>query len=84
MAEVKPEAQEKYLALVAGMDAVQEGLDELTRLIKRKFVGIDANWRSKTRREMQALREKAQDKLDDFRDIAKKYETEMVAKEWRA
>ncbi|MCG8919255.1 hypothetical protein L6E12_26115 [Actinokineospora sp. PR83] len=84
MAEATPEAQEKYMALVSGMDVVQEGLDELTRLIKRSYVGIDSNWRSKSRRELQALREKAQDALDDFRDIAKRYETDMVAKEWRA
>ena len=76
------EAQQKYLALVAGMDAVQGGLEEINRLIKR-YKGLETAWRSKTRRELQALYSKAQDRLDDLRQTAKNYEAQMVAKEWR-
>ncbi|WP_156754992.1 hypothetical protein [Actinokineospora pegani] len=82
MAEKKPEAQEKYLALVSAMDAVQEGLDGLTRLIK-SYSPPQTNWRTKSKRELQGLRTNAQNKLDDLRQIAKNYEAEMVAKEWR-
>ena len=83
MATKTETAQERYINLVSAMDDVQESLDELNSLIKR-FDPPRVNWRVKDKRELQALRRKAQDRLDDMRETAKKYEADMIAKEWRA
>lgn len=83
MATKTETAQERYVALVSALDDVQESLDDLDKLIKR-FKPVSANWRMKDKRELQALRRKAQDKLDDMRETAKSYEADMIAKEWRA
>ncbi|GAA3044464.1 hypothetical protein [Actinokineospora globicatena] len=76
------EAQEKYLALVSAMDAVQEGLDELDKVVKR-MRPVSVNWRTRTTKELQGLRRNAQATLDDLRDTAKRYEADMIAREWR-
>lgn len=76
------EAQRKYLALVHAMDLVQECLDEIRASIKQ-FRPMDVSWKVRTRREFQALRLTAQARMDDLRETAKKYEAEMVAREWR-
>ncbi|UVS78380.1 hypothetical protein [Actinokineospora sp. UTMC 2448] len=76
------EAQERYLALISALDEVQEALDE-TKSLLRRFNPTGLSWRVKDKREMHALRVKAQDKLDDLRETAKHYERDMVAREWR-
>ncbi|MGW5054743.1 hypothetical protein [Actinokineospora sp. NPDC004072] len=77
------EAQDRYLELVKAMDAVQEALDTVDGLIKRHYEPVAVNWRTRTDREMQALRRTAQGRLDDLRETAKHYERDMIAREWR-
>jgi ElaB/YqjD/DUF883 family membrane-anchored ribosome-binding protein len=76
------EAQERYLKLISAMDAVQEALDEAKSLLRR-YNPSGLSWRTKSTRELQALRLKAQDRLDDLRETAKHYERDMIAREWR-
>ncbi|GAB3901492.1 hypothetical protein ACFQ1S_04310 [Kibdelosporangium lantanae] len=75
-------AQERFIALMDAMTRVQNALDDCDRLITR-MRPVRANWRTTSREEMQNLRRSAQRELDDMRDTAKRFEAELISREWR-
>lgn len=78
-------AQEKYAAFVSAMDMVLDSLEELDAFIDR----IDDDkveegaWSVATQEELQGYRRKAVDELGRLRVKAKKYEAELVSRDWR-
>lgn len=77
-------AMDKYREFVAAMDMVLESFDSLDAVIARiepkKAAG---GWTVATKKELQGYRARAFDELERLRTIAKKYEAELVSREWR-
>ncbi|WP_324607083.1 hypothetical protein [Saccharomonospora iraqiensis] len=82
---VNRRARERYGSFVSAMDMVLEALEELDRFIDRvddDRVG-EGTWSMATREELQGLRRRAVDELDRLRAKAKKYEADLVSRDWR-
>ncbi|NKQ57582.1 hypothetical protein HFP15_32440 [Amycolatopsis sp. K13G38] len=81
---VNRRARERYSAFVMSMDLVLESLEGLTGLIEKvddKHTGD--GWTVATQEELKGYRMQATDALERLRTAAKKYETELVSREWR-
>lgn len=77
-------ARERYGTFVATMDLVLEalqGLDELIEKVDDKHAG--SGWTVATQDELKGYRMQAIDELERLRVAAKKYETELVSRDWR-
>ncbi|TLW92094.1 hypothetical protein FFT09_14530 [Saccharomonospora piscinae] len=78
-------AQQKYGTFVSAMDMVLDSLDELDTFIDRIEDGKadDGSWSVASRDELKGYRRKAVDELGRLRAKAKKYEAELVSRDWR-
>ncbi|MER7116691.1 hypothetical protein ACWGRK_20565 [Saccharomonospora azurea] len=79
-------AQQKYGTFVSAMDMVVEALEELDKFIDRIDDGKaeDGAWSvAATQDELKGYRRKAVDELGRLRAKAKKYEAELVSRDWR-
>lgn len=77
-------AQQKYAAFVGAMDMVREALDEAHKLVaKMPKQPASAKWTVSTREEMQGLERTAVGELERLRKKSKRYEAELVSREWR-
>jgi hypothetical protein len=77
-------ARDRYSTFVSSMDLVLEalaGLDALIGKVDDKHAG--AGWTVATQDELKGYRMQAVDELERLRVAAKKYETELVSREWR-
>ncbi|MDQ0380287.1 hypothetical protein [Amycolatopsis thermophila] len=77
-------ARDRYGNFVTAMDLVLEALEGLTGLIEKvddKHEGT--GWAVATQDELKGYRSQAVDELERLRAVAKKYETELVSREWR-
>jgi len=77
---VNQRAKERYLSFLMSLTLVEEqfdGLDEHIRLAPRNNA-----WRT-TRAELRAMRMTAFERLMMLREIAKRYESELLSREWR-
>lgn len=81
---VNRKARQKYASFVSAMDMVREALDNLTPVIAkvRKPSG-DSGWTVPTREELAGLKRTATEELERLRSKSKKYEAELVSREWR-
>lgn len=84
IATVNRRAQQRYGQFVSAMDLVLEALESLDGLIaevdpKRAAGG----WTVPTPEELSGHRQKATDELERLREIAKKYEAELISRDWR-
>lgn len=81
---VNRHARARYATFVASMDLVRHALDEVNQLIgKVQKRPAGARWRVATRAELRAMRRRALDELDRMRAKSKKYEAELLSREWR-
>jgi hypothetical protein len=81
---VNRRARERYGVFVTAMDMVLEtleGLDELIGRVDDKHAG--SGWTVATQDELKGYRMQAVDELERLRTAAKKYETELVSRDWR-
>jgi hypothetical protein len=77
-------AQERYGTFVSAMDLVLDALDGLNALIdKVDDRTVTDGWTVATKEELQGYRRQAFDELERLRTVAKKYEIELVSREWR-
>lgn len=78
-------AQQKYGTFVSAMDMVAEALEELDEFIDRidDDKAEDGMWSVATQDELKSYRRKASDELGRLRAKAKKYEAELVSRDWR-
>lgn len=77
-------ARERYSTFVTSMDMVLEaleGLDELIAKVDDKHAG--QGWTVATQDELRGFRTQAVDELERLRLAAKKYEAELVSRDWR-
>jgi hypothetical protein len=77
-------ARERYSTFVTSMDLVLQALEGLNQLIDKvddKHTG--SGWTVATQDELKGYRMQALDELQRLRVAAKKYETELVSREWR-
>jgi len=77
-------ARERYGAFVTAMDAVLHALDETNSLIsrvQRKPAG--PGWTVATREELRGIRRGALEELERLRRKTKKYEAELISRDWR-
>ncbi|MBB4906360.1 hypothetical protein [Actinophytocola algeriensis] len=81
---VNRKARQKYASFVSAMDMVREALDNLTPVIAkvRKPSG-SSGWTVPTREELAGLKRTATEELERLRAKSKKYEAELVSREWR-
>lgn len=82
---VNARALRKYGELVSAMDLVAEALESARRLIasmKGKPVA-SGSWTVPTRDELVAMHTRGVEQLDRLRTAAKKYEAELISREWR-
>ncbi|MTD53879.1 hypothetical protein [Amycolatopsis pithecellobii] len=81
---VNRRARERYSAFVTSMDLVLEALDALNPLIEKVDDNHDSpGWTVATQDELTGYRMQATDELERLRASAKKWETELVSREWR-
>ena len=81
---VNRKARQKYASFVSAMDMVREALDKLTPLIgKVRKPSASSGWTVPTREELQGLKRTATEELERLRAKSKKYEAELVSREWR-
>lgn len=81
---VNRRARQRYATFVASMDLVLHTLDEANSLIgkvRKRPVGV--SWTLPTRGELRAMRRRATEELDRMRTKSKKYEAELLSREWR-
>lgn len=77
-------ARQKYAVFVSAMDAVREALDGAHKLIaKAPKQPVSAKWTVSTREEMKGLGRNAVGELERLRKKSKRYEAELVSREWR-
>jgi len=81
---VNRRAQQQYATFVAAMDQVLEALQGLEPLIQRVDESTkETGWSAVTRDELTAYRIRAVDELERLRATAKKYEANLVSRDWR-
>ncbi|EHR52152.1 hypothetical protein SacmaDRAFT_3954 [Saccharomonospora marina XMU15] len=78
-------AMGRYQNFVAAMELVRESLDELDGLIAKVPAkpSTGSGWTVATRDELTGYRRQATDELERLRETAKKYEAELVSRDWR-
>jgi hypothetical protein len=77
-------ARERYGTFIAAMDMVRHALDEANTLInraQRKPVG--PGWMVATKEELRGMRRGAFEELERLRRKTKKYEAELISRDWR-
>jgi hypothetical protein len=77
-------ARERYGTFVGAMDMVLHALDETNALInriQRKPAG--PGWTVATKEELRGMRRAAFEELERLRRKSKKYEAELISREWR-
>jgi hypothetical protein len=84
VAAINRRALQNYGAFVSAMDLVLEALEALDKVIDQ----VDdskgpAGWTVATQEELQGYRRQVFDELDRLRTIAKKYEAELISRDWR-
>ena len=81
---VNRKARERYGSFVSAMDMVREALDNLAPVIvKVRKPSGGSGWTVPTREELQGLKRTATEELERLRAKSKKYEAELVSREWR-
>jgi len=81
---VNRRAQQQYATFVAAMDHVLEALQQLDPLIVRvEEPANETGWTKVTQDELTAYRNRAVDELERLRTTAKKYEANLVSRDWR-
>ncbi|GAB3565998.1 hypothetical protein GCM10027445_12100 [Amycolatopsis endophytica] len=83
---INKRARERYGNFVTAMDLVLEALEGLTGLIEKvddKHQDEGSGWAVATQDELKGFRSQATDELERLRTVAKKYETELVSRDWR-
>ena len=81
---VNRKARERYGSFVSAMDMVREALDNLAPVIaKVRKPGGGSGWTVPTREELAGLKRTATEELERLRTKTKKYEAELVSREWR-
>lgn len=77
-------AQQNYASFVNALNLVAEQFDEVDKLIN-SFDGGDmpGGFTVSTPEELRAFRRKAFDELDRMRATARKYEGELISRDWR-
>jgi hypothetical protein len=79
---VNRRARERYATFVTAMGMVMHALDETNSVINK--VGKQpGGWRVATKAELRALRRGAHEELERLRAKSKKYEAELVSRNWR-
>jgi hypothetical protein len=81
---VNRRARDRYSAFVTSMDLVLEAVDGLNGLIEKvddKHTG--PGWTVASQDELKGYRMQATDALERLRTAAKRYETELVSRDWR-
>ncbi|MBK1785587.1 hypothetical protein [Prauserella cavernicola] len=77
-------AQQNYAAFVAAMDLVAEQFDEVDKLIDAlDDRAVPGGFTVATPDEIRGFRGKAFDELDRMRVVARKYEGDLISREWR-
>lgn len=81
---VNRRARERYGSFVSAMDMVREALDNLTPVIvKVRERSGGSGWTVPTREELAGLKRTVTEELERLRAKTKKYEAELVSREWR-
>lgn len=84
IAAVNERARRKYGEFVSAIDFVAEALESarhVIQLMDRK--APSGGWTVATKGELAGMRRRAFEELDALRVQAKKYEVELVSREWR-
>lgn len=77
-------ARERYASFVSAMDMVREALDNLTPLIAKVHARSGGTgWTVPTREELAGMKRTVGEELERLRSKTKKYEAELVSREWR-
>ncbi len=81
---INQRARQRYASFVTAMDMVREALDNLTPLlVKVRKPSGGSGWTVPTREELAGLKRTATEELERLRAKSKKYEAELVSREWR-
>jgi len=82
---VNARARQRYAEFVGAMDLVLECLTEVKKLVDRvdDDRAPEGGWTLLTRDELAALWRKAFDELDGLRRKTKRYEAELISRDWR-
>lgn len=81
---VNRRAQQHYATFVAAMDQVLESLQRLDPLIEQVDDSTpETGWSAVPRDELTAYRIRAVDELERLRTTAKKYEANLISRDWR-
>lgn len=84
IAAVNRRAQQRYQSFVSSMDLVLDALQSLDSVIDNVDPKqASRGWTVPTPDELSGHRQKATDELERLRVIAKKYEAELVSRDWR-
>jgi hypothetical protein len=84
VAAINRRALQNYGAFVSAMDLVLEALEALDKVIDQvDDTKAHAGWTVATQDELKGYRLQAFDELDRLRTIAKKYEAELISRDWR-
>jgi hypothetical protein len=81
---VNRRARERYTTFVTAMDMVMHALDETNKVIGR--VGKKSSgpgWTVATKAELRGMRRGAFEELERLRSKTKKYEADLLSREWR-
>ncbi|PXY28227.1 hypothetical protein [Prauserella muralis] len=77
-------AQQNYATFVAAMDLVAQQFDEIDTLIDALDEdAMPGGFTVATPDELRGFRAKAFDELDRMRAVARKYEGELISRDWR-
>lgn len=77
-------ARQRYAAFVGAMDMVRQTLDEVNKLVaKVEKRPHSTSWTVATREELQGLRRTAIEELERLRKKSKRYEAELISRDWR-
>jgi hypothetical protein len=84
IAVINNRARQKYGVLVGAMDMAVEALDAVDKVIARMDPKhASGGWTVSTPDELRAFRMKAFDELERLRKSTKKYEAELISRDWR-
>jgi hypothetical protein len=84
VAAINRRAQQNYATFVTAIEMVAVQFDELDKLIdKVDDTKAAGGFTLATQEELQGLRRRAFDELDRLRTVAKKYEAELISRDWR-